>query len=249
MTNRRFENQTVVVTGGGGGIGRAMCNAFAGEGAFVVAADLNEAAAQETIAGLPSGAAGLAVRLDVGDAQSWAGLYDAVFASRGGCDVLCNNAGVMTTGPVETSDLADWDLQARVNVGGVILGCKTFLSAIRASGGTFVNTASLAGFHPWPNAALYAASKYAVVGFSDTFRMEVGDNVNVCVLAPGGIDTAMTAQLQEDDGERLIAPAEVAEQVLEAVAERRSYAYTHPEYLPMLREYQNAVNADYEKIC
>lgn len=248
-TSQRYTGKTVVVTGGGGGIGRAMCHAFAAEGAFVVAADLNLDAAQETINGLPVGTKGLAVLLDVTDPKSWAALTADLTDKRRGCDILCNNAGVMTVGSVEQSSLSDWELQSRVNVGGVILGCQAFLPLIRATGGTFLNTASLAGMHPWPNAAYYAASKYAVVGFSDTFRIEAGDNVNVCVLCPGGIETAMTAQLEDDDGERLMVPADVADLVLDAVAERRSYVFTHPEYLPMLQAYHGAVADDYQKIC
>ncbi len=246
--SQRFMNKTVIVTGGGGGIGRALCEGFAREGAFVVAADLDIDAAEETVKALPD-CSGSAAHLDVTDPDSWAALKDTVCKARDTIDILCNNAGVMLTGPVDAAPLAHWELQSRVNVSGVFLGCKTFLPLIRSSGGSILNTASLAGLHPWPDAALYAASKYAVVGLSETLRLEAGDDVHIAVLAPGGIDTAMTAKLENDDNERLIPPYEVADVVLDAMAERRDWVFTHPEYMDFLHARHAAIVADYQKIC
>ena len=98
------------------------------------------------------------------------------------------------------------------------------------------------------DAALYAASKYAVVGLTETLRLEAGEDVHVAILAPGGIDTAMTAQLDNDDGERLIPPADVAEVVLDALIDRRDWIFTHPEYLDFLEARHAGIVADYRKI-
>ncbi len=245
-----FQDKVAVVTGGGSGIGRELCRVFADEGANVVVADTNSEAAQQTLALLEDGSGqGMAVPLDVRCGDSWAGLRTAVMSAHGRCDVLCNNAGVMRVGAFVDADLDDWTAQAEVNVLGVMRGCQAMLPVMIEQGsGIIVNTASLAGLHPWPEGSLYAASKYASVGFSETLREELaGTGVHLAILCPGGVDTPMN-EGQDTSGERLASPEEVAQSVLDGIRARRDWIFTHDEYSPMLDERHKAIVADHEPL-
>lgn len=245
-----FKDKVAVVTGGGSGIGRALCRAFASEGYHLIVADVNLDGAQHTLAMLEdSPGQAMAVHLDVGSAESWKELHQAVMSAHGRCDVLCNNAGIARYGAFLDSDFADWEAQARVNVLGVMLGCKTMLPMmIEQASGCIVNTSSLAGLHPWPEGSFYTASKYASVGFSETLREELaGTGVHIAILCPGGVDTPMNEGL-DTSGERLASPEEVAQLVMQGIRERRDWIFTHDEYFPMLEERHRAIVADHEPL-
>lgn len=244
-----YEHKVVVVTGGASGIGQALCQAFAAEGARVIAADIDESGAESTVTGLP-GTGHVAVGLDVGDARAWVALRETVSSEYGRCDVLCNNAGIMRVGPFLEANLADWEDQARVNALGVILGCRTFAPLMVNQGeGHIVNTASLAGLAPWPEGALYTASKYAVVGFSEALQAELDSTgVGVSVLCPGGVDTPMNYGFEPVEDERRIPPDEVATFVLAAIEAGRTWVFTHAEYLPFLEQRHQAILSDHDSL-
>ncbi len=246
-----LEGKAVVVTGGGRGLGRALSRAFAAEGAYLCVADIDLESARETVRDLDGQRSpALACRLDVSNPASWDELRDLLIASHGRCDVLCNNAGIMRIAPFGDADLADWEAQANVNIMGPMLGCRAMLPLmLEQGGGVILNTASLAGLHPWPHGALYTASKYATVGFSETLREELaGTGVHVAILCPGGIDTPMNDGI-ETSGERLESPERVARLVLDGIRERRDWIFTHEEYLPMLDERHRAIVSDHEPLC
>jgi NAD(P)-dependent dehydrogenase (short-subunit alcohol dehydrogenase family) len=188
-----LRGKQVVVTGAASGIGRATVIAFAREGANIVAADLDEPA----LAGLKTeiealGISCLAQRLDVSDEAAVGRFAETVQQSVGAPNVLVNNAGIGYLGLFLRSDLAHWKRVLDVNLMGVVYGCYHFLPKMVAAGGPrhVLNVSSSAGNYPVPCLAAYAASKFAVSGFSEVLKMELtGTGVRVTTVCPGVIDT------------------------------------------------------------
>jgi NAD(P)-dependent dehydrogenase (short-subunit alcohol dehydrogenase family) len=180
--------KVAVITGGASGIGRAMAHRFRDDGMTVVIADVQQDALDATAAELGV----LGVRTDVSDADSVEALAAAVIERHGAVHLLCNNAGVGGGGPIATQTLKDWKWIVDVNLWGVIHGLHFFLPHLLANenGGHVVNTASMAGLSAWPGIGPYNATKYAVVGISETLAVELeGTKVGVSVLCPGVVDT------------------------------------------------------------
>jgi NAD(P)-dependent dehydrogenase (short-subunit alcohol dehydrogenase family) len=254
VTMESFAGKTAVVTGGGSGIGRGLCLAFAREGANVVVADIEQDAAESVAAeARESGVRAIAVRTDVADAASVAQLADRAYAEFGDVNVLCNNAGVLVFKWFGDTTEADWDWVLAVNLKGVVNGLLAFLPRMRASTGErhIVNTASMAGlvgFSQLPLAA-YTTSKFAVVGLSEALRGEVAkDGIGVSVLCPGGVRTRI-AQADRNRQEAFggpsapalpemgggsggfvgLEPEAVADLVLAGIRANRLYIQTHPE--------------------
>ena len=249
-------DRVAVVTGGGSGIGRALIDVFAREGARVVVADIDAAAAEETAAGVRTrGGQAIAVRTDVTELDSVQALADRAFAEFGAVDVLCNNAGVALWGGLEQATHRDWQWVLGVNLWGVIHGIEAFVPRMIAStrGGHVVNTASMAGLVATRGLGVYNTSKYAVVGLSETLLKDLAPyGIGVSVLCPLGVATRIRnsdrnrpAGLRNDgapaaapvalDGSTL-APDAVADMVLSAILESRFYVITHPESLEPIRK-------------
>ncbi|MCU7942537.1 MAG: SDR family oxidoreductase [Candidatus Thiodiazotropha sp. (ex Cardiolucina cf. quadrata)] len=245
-----LQDKVVVVTGGGSGIGREMCKLFAVEGAHVIAADINQQGIDETVSMLEGGYPGLAVNLDVSDANSWAVLRDRIISRYGRIDVLCNNAGVFRIGAFDTAPIDDWYLQSRINIDGPVLGCKTFITDLIEQGsGVIVNTASLSGLIAAPELSTYTASKFAVVGFSYALKQELAEKgIQVYVLCPGAIDTPMNHDVDVPLEDRLIPPADVARNVIDAIKadNGRMNIFTHPEFRDMLAGQYHDVLDEYD---
>ncbi len=181
-----------LVTGGGAGIGRAICAALAGAGARVAITDRDEATARAVAAELGGGA--IAARLDVTDAEETARVFDRVIAEWGGIDIVCANAGVSTMNSVVDLSEAEWDANMNVNAKGVFLTNQAAVRRWLAAGrpGAIVNTASLAGKIGAPLLAHYSASKFAVVGFTQALAREMAPHgIRVNCVCPGFVRTAM----------------------------------------------------------
>jgi len=166
-----FREKVAVITGGASGIGLALARAFGREGASLVLADLDEAALRTAVADLQaSGVPVLGVPVDVTDRASVASLAGQTLERFGRVDILCNNAGVATFGPIAMATAADWEFTMGVNFWGVVHGVEAFLPILleQASGGHIVNTASMSGLIGMENLAVYCASKFAVVGLSES---------------------------------------------------------------------------------
>ncbi|MEX2081462.1 MAG: SDR family NAD(P)-dependent oxidoreductase, partial [Dehalococcoidia bacterium] len=187
--------KVAVVTGGGSGIGRALCLAFAAEGMDVAVADVESGPAEEVAAAVrAAGRKAIAVQCDVSNLASVQALAEAANRELGGCHVLCNNAGVLVMKLLDQCTEADWRWLVDVNLMGVANGLLAFLPRLREQGhGHIVNTASVAGLFPQPaqsGLSIYTATKFAVVGLSEELRAELsGTGVGVSVLCPGGVAT------------------------------------------------------------
>ena len=259
-----LRDRVAVVTGGGSGIGRALVDVFAREGARVVVADVDEASALAAAQAVEArGGTALALRTDVTDLAQVHALADRAFSELGSVDVLCNNAGVAIWGALDQATHRDWQWVLGVNLWGVIHGLEAFLPRMIASkrGGHVVNTASMAGLVATRGLGIYNTSKYAVVGLSETLAKDLAPHgIGVSVLCPMGVATRIRASdrnrpahLRNEaadeaapvtlDGETL-APESVAEMVLSAILENRLYVITHHEALePIRRRFQRIERA------
>ena len=158
----QLAGKVALVSGGSRGIGAAVVRRFVAEGAYVVVADIDLAAAAAVAADTsPSGMA-RAVHLDVTRTEHWQAAVATLVANKGGVDILVNNAGIYQRTPLEDIDEADWDLVLAVNAKGPFLGAKAVMAAMRArGGGSIVNISSTAGIRA-SVATHYGASKGAV---------------------------------------------------------------------------------------
>ena len=172
--------QVAVVTGAASGIGRALVDAFAARGLAVVLADVEQGALDAAVEELTAtGASALGARVDVRRPEDLENLAAKVQAEFGRVDVLCNNAGVIVPrAPVWEQSYADWQWIVDVNLHGVANGLRAFVPAMVAAGrGHVVNTASMAGLTTIPGGGngAYSATKHAVVGLSETLRLDLAD--------------------------------------------------------------------------
>ena len=192
----RFKDKTVVITGGGKGIGRAISLAFAREGArILVGFSSDEAAAAETVEHIrKNGAKAEAFRVDVTVKRECETFVDRAVELFGRIDVCVNNAGVSTMNWIVDLTEEEWDFNMDVNAKGLFLCCQKEVKQFIAQGGSgrIVNVASIAAKRPAMLLAHYAASKYAVLGFSKTLAQEVAEhNITVNCVCPGFVRTAM----------------------------------------------------------
>ncbi len=266
-----FRDRVAVITGGAAGIGAAMARAFAGRGARLVLADLDEPALAGTAAALrDDGATVHTVRCDVGDRAQVLALADEAFRHFGAVHLLCNNAGIALFGRMADATHADWEYTMRVDFWGVVHGIEAFVPRLIAQrqGGHVVNTASMAGLVGMEWLGIYCAAKFAVVGLSESLHRELRHHgIGVSVLCPMLVDTEITrnsirhrpAQLRNPDdptdGDTLpgevsgamrggvIAAAEVARRVVRAIERGDLYILTHPEQRELLERRHRRLEA------
>jgi NAD(P)-dependent dehydrogenase (short-subunit alcohol dehydrogenase family) len=251
-----YAGRVAVVTGGGSGIGRALALRLAREGARVVVADVDEADATETVRQVAAGGAeGLAVRTDVADRRQVEALADRVFERYGATHLLCNNAGVVVHGGLESATWEDWQWVVGVNLWGVIHDLLAFLPRMIAGGqgGHIINTASMAGLIASRGLGVYNTTKYAVVGLSETLAKDLRPHgIGVTVVCPMGVATRIRQAERNRPADLRNAPGhpeggemtligdtleadEVAAQTLDAVRRGSLYVITHDEALEPLR--------------
>lgn len=191
---KKFQNQVVLVTGAGGGIGCAIAVAFAKEGANVCIVDLKEEFLVHTRTELENlGTEVLSLSADVSDYGSFRKVISQVIEKFGRLDVACNNAGVVGIGSIEEISSEEWDRVMTINARGVFVCTKAELEVMKpAQKGAIINTASIAGKMGMAYLSPYVASKFAVIGFSNSIAREVAaSGVTVNCICPGIVGTGM----------------------------------------------------------
>jgi 2-hydroxycyclohexanecarboxyl-CoA dehydrogenase len=185
-------DKIAIVTGGGQGIGRAIAEKLAAEGATVVVTDLVGQNASQTADGLPGA---VAIGVDVTDRQAVQAMADQVVQLFGRIDVLVNNAGWDKASPFVDSEPGDWDRAIAVNLYGVLHTCKAVLPIMAAQGsGAVVNLGSDAGRVGSSGEAVYSAAKGGVIAFTKSLAREMARHqVRVNCVCPGPTDTALFA--------------------------------------------------------
>jgi NAD(P)-dependent dehydrogenase (short-subunit alcohol dehydrogenase family) len=254
---RELAGKTAFVTGGAGGIGLSMAQAFAQAGMKVMIADIETdtlGAAVESLRKITPDIEGSIC--DVTDAESVERAAQATFGRFGNVHVVCNNAGVAAGGGIDHVSLDNWRWVIDVNLMGVLHGIRSFLPHIRAhgEGGHIVNTASMAGMQGGLGFSPYGASKFAVVSMSEGLHAQLKPHgIGVSVLCPSYVRTkigesgrnrperygatlpldpsspaaAMVAEIAKNLQAGLD-PADVAARVIEAIHDDRLYIFTHP---------------------
>ena len=268
---REFAGKVAVITGGGSGIGAALCRLSSDLGMKVVIADVDLDAAERMRASL-AGRDAIAAKVDVSRADEVEQLADLAYGSYGAIHLLCNNAGVVPSGrhrPVWEYPLEDWRWAFDVNLMGVVNGLRSFVPRMLAQQAEshIVNTASVAGLISGSGSPVYSASKHAVVRVTEALYASLRERnapIGVTVLCPGLVNTRIyesernrPSHLQSVAGPAAETPemqavaadlfasalpaADVAEQVFDAVREQRFYQITTTSYDDAIRQRAEAL--------
>ncbi len=239
---RRFEQKSVIVTGGGSGIGRATALAFAAEGARVLVADQNEAAGEATARLVrEQGGEAASVRTDVSRGADCSAMVDAAVELYGRLDIAFNNAGInIRAAPIADIDEPEWSRILSVNLTGVFLCMKYEIPAMKRQGaGAIINTASVGGVIGTAGVTAYCATKHGVVGLTKSAALDhIGDGIRINAICPGGTRTEMLAEWFKDPeverrtvGQtpigRIASPAEIAQTVLFLASADASFMVGH----------------------
>ncbi|MGH9887443.1 MAG: SDR family NAD(P)-dependent oxidoreductase, partial [bacterium] len=257
-----FKDRVAVITGGAGGIGSNLGRAFAARGAKIVLADLDAANLAVVAKHLEAGGAQvLGVPTDVTKRDSVEALAEATLKRFGAAHIICNTAGVATFGPLATSTQKDWEFTMNVNFWGVVYGVQAFVPRLIAQrqGGHVVNTASMAGLTGMSWLGVYCASKFAVVGLTESLNRELRPHdIGASVLCPMIVQTNINenslrmrpAELRNPAGTDIaqtggdapplvggtIQPQELARRVIRAIERKDLYILTHPEQREILKK-------------
>lgn len=201
----RLSGKTAAITGGAGGIGSAIAECFAGEGARLALLDLNGKGAAKVAASL-EGSGHYGGAIDIGDEESINAAFATASNAIGGIDILINTAAIAGAGMVEEMPVEEWDHMFHINVRGTFLCCRAVLPAMREKKwGRIVNFASEVAHRGNPGLSHYAASKAAVIAFSKCLALEaIEDGICVNTLSPGPTDTSMLSGIDEEVITKLI---------------------------------------------
>ena len=265
-----FRGRAAVVTGGGSGLGAEMARSFAREGAKIVLADL-DSAAMDQVAGEIGKAGGeaIGIRTDVTKRADVEALAQRAFEHFGAVHIVCNNAGVGVFGTLATATDRDWQWVMNVNFWGVVHGVDAFVPRMieQKQGGHIVNTASMAGLTGMPGLGVYCASKFAVVGLSESLLRELkSEGIGVSVLCPMIVRTNINASERNRPEDlrnpgataltlpdaaysygRVIEPAEVGKRVVQAIRDKDFYIVTHREQQEILERRSERISAAAKK--
>lgn len=244
--------KVILVTGGGGGIGAGIAEAFVERGAKVAVTDINQDFARAEAERI--GQDTLALAHDVTSPESWNEVKRAVETRFGPVDVLCNNAGIsLPFKPLEDVSADEFARVMAINVTGVFHGCQTFIPEMKArKSGHIVNTSSVNGQIPFASYATYSASKFAVSGLSEALRAELAPfGVGVSILYPGltrsrmseGQIPDMSPEQRDALNARMMDAVWLGRAVVRAVENDEQHIVTHPDHKASLIERIDALYA------
>lgn len=234
---QELTGSVVLVTGGGGGLGEAICDALGRAGMIVVAADVRRDAAERTAERLrAAGFRADGIGLDVADDRSCAAAVASVTERLGAIDALVNNAGVDRTASIEELRVDEWDRICAVNLRGPFSMAKLVFPLMRAQRrGAIVNIVSTAAKRAWPNAAAYHATKWGLLGLSHAMHVEGrAAGIKVTAVIAGGMRTPfLLDRFPELDPGLLQDPANVASAVRFVLAQPAETVIPEITVLPM----------------
>ncbi|UGT42445.1 SDR family NAD(P)-dependent oxidoreductase [Nocardia yamanashiensis] len=223
-----FENEVVVITGAGGGIGRAVAQRFARKRAIVVAADIDKRRAQQTVESIEEfGGDATPFAVDVADSVAMESFAEDVHAEFGTPRVLVNNAGYTTAGPFLEHTTEDWERLLGVNVWGLVHGSTYFGRQMVDSGrgGRIINVTSVAAFTPIPLSTPYCTTKAAAQMLTEGLRLEfAGTGVGVTAVCPSLVSTGIY-----DDGDVDAEEAAAAARTLSVAALAERFVAHNPD--------------------
>ncbi len=248
---REFRGRVAAITGAGSGIGRALAQALARQGAHLALGDIDDTGLAETVAQCEGFGIKITSRhLDVADRDAVYAWAESVVRDHGRVNLVVNNAGVALGATVESMSYEDFEWLMNINFWGVVYGSKAFLPHLKQAGeGHIVNVSSVFGLISVPTQSAYNAAKFAVRGFSDTLRMELDiedAKVSVTTIHPGGVKTNIARHARMDASVRDVAgdpekaikdferafitsPDKAATQILTAVRRDRRRALIGPD--------------------
>ena len=203
----RLENKVAAITGGSRGIGRAIAQLFAAEGAAVALGDVEATGAEKAAREITErGGKAMSVALDVGDAGQVAAFIERVVARWGRLDIVVANAGIAHSAPFLEHPEAQWDRVLRVNLTGVFLTCQAAArQMVKQGGGRIVTIASINAFRGVENLVGYNAAKAGVAELTRTMAVELAQHgITANAIAPAQIDTRMTRTLPEEARQRRV---------------------------------------------
>ena len=240
MKMQDLTGKVAVITGASSGIGVAAARLLAGEGVHVVLAARRREKLDDLAAEL--GDAATVVQTDVADPDAVRALFDLVGERFGGLDLLFNNAGTGINAPFAESDPADWTTMIDANLYGVLHCTQAAVPLMAGRAGAMIcSVSSVGGRYGTASWSVYSATKFAVVGFSDALRKELGpDGVRVCVLEPGAVRTEFGANVREAMDERwdsldAMSPQDVAQALVYAFAQPPNVLVQEIQLRPVLQ--------------
>jgi NAD(P)-dependent dehydrogenase (short-subunit alcohol dehydrogenase family) len=230
-----LKGKAILVTGGGQGLGAAICTELASAGATVYVAELSDRAEQVAATLCNEGMKAIAMRGDIGDEADVKRLLADVERRGGRLDGVVNNAGIDKTTGVDTLEVRDWDAIIRTNLRGPFLLAKFALPLLRKAQGDIVNVASTAAKRGWPNASAYHASKWGLLGLSYALHAEFREHkVRVTAVIAGGMRTPFLLDRFPDlDPSKLQDPRDVARAVRFALTQPRDSVVAEITVLPV----------------
>ena len=217
-----LKGKKAIITGGGSGLGKATALAFAKEGIDVAITGRNEKNLQETVAELKElGVNATYSKFDVGNHQEVKAGIEAIIKEFGSLDILVNNAGIAAFGTFLEMSPEDWQGMMQTNVMGMYYVTREVLPhLIKNNQGDIFNVSSTAGINGNAGTSAYSASKFAVIGLSESLMKEVRkNNIRVCTLTPSTIASQMSLDLGITDGntEKVLQPEDFAELIVSAL--------------------------------
>lgn len=268
---QNFKNSVGFITGGASGIGLGMARALGRRGMTVILADIEEDSLDTAAATLSDEGINVETEaLDVADTEQYRSVAKRILARHTTIHFLFNNAGVAGPSPVGASRMADWRWVMDVNLMGVVHGVELFLPAMRDSGepAYIINTASMAGHLATAGLASYCASKFAVVGYTEVLKAELGkSNIDVSVLCPAWVKTRIAESIRnhpdaevaaqehdvaarigktiEDEG---ISVEALTDRILRGMAAKTFYLFSHPEFWEHMQARMKRLQDDYAEV-